>query len=662
MQHAHASMPEGEAMRWLDVWKVTVFLVVVCVSGVAVMANPPKKVYVPNPTGDASEKIGAVIASEISAALMKHGIQAFTYANLKEQLKQEEYKEVLQCKADDRCVDEVVAGFGVATRVFTQVTRMGKNSHHLELSLETKGKLKRKVTDTVSCRPDQLPSVASRLAMQLLGLGGVLPVEPVAPGGQEELPPEVPPPAKEFAIGFHSEPAGALVEIDGKPKKATPCSLYIGEGAHTVRMILARYEPKQQTIVFDSDRSVSWTLQPTFGWLDITTDPAGLKVTVSRQGRSESETLSTPVKNKELAPGAYKVRVVDGRFHTTSQGVAVRQGKRAVVELAPKEKQGYLKVKVFDEGGNALPAEVFAGGSRLGKAPGPWLLRIGRHAIEVRAEGHQTGKEAATVESGAAVEVKVTLKSSASSAATGDMVLIPAGKFMMGCNETVDSEWQDDEKPYHEVYLDAYSIDRHEVTLSDYRKCVESGKCKEPGSSGECNWGKSDRSNHPVNCVDWTQAGQYCEYAGKRLPTEAEWEKAARGTDGRKFPWGNGKVTGRKANYCDSNCTYDWKDSGQDDGYAATSPVCSFESGNSPYGLCDMAGNVWEWVSDWYGKDYYASSGRRNPSGPSSGKKRVLRGGSWLGEAGSLRASDRLRRRPVFWFNCLGFRCVVSSE
>ena len=237
---------------------------------------------------------------------------------------------------------------------------------------------------------------------------------------------------------------------------------------------------------------------------------------------------------------------------------------------------------------------------------------------------------------------------------TEGMVLIPEGTFMMGCNEEVDSECEEDEKPYHEVYLDAYYLDRHEVTVAGYGKCVEAGKCDTPRSSQSCNWGISGRDDHPVNCVSWDEATAYCKYAGKRLPTEAEWEKAARGTDGRKYPWGN---------EIPSCALAVMHDGGDGCGKDRTWPVCSKEPGHSPYGLCDMSGNVYECVADWYGEYPYEASAVRNPGGPSSGKMRVLRGGSWYDLSGFLRASDRVSSNPDFRSGSLaGFRCAVSPE
>ena len=238
----------------------------------------------------------------------------------------------------------------------------------------------------------------------------------------------------------------------------------------------------------------------------------------------------------------------------------------------------------------------------------------------------------------------------------GEMVPVPAGKFMMGC-VSGDSNCQSDEKPYHEVALDAYSIDKHEVTISEYFACVLAGKCTNPSTGGGCNFGAADRKKHPVNCVDWTQSKSYCEWAGKRLPTEAEWEKAARGTDGRIYPWGNTAATCNYAvmyegnNGCGKNSTWD---------------VCSKTAGNSPYGACDMAGNVWEWVADFYSDSYYTGSPTSNPKGPGSGQYRVLRGGSWYDNyfdfgtycGVNRRASCRDFYNPADGYVSLGFRCA----
>ena len=229
------------------------------------------------------------------------------------------------------------------------------------------------------------------------------------------------------------------------------------------------------------------------------------------------------------------------------------------------------------------------------------------------------------------------------------MVEVPAGSFLRGSRA---GEGADDERPQKRIHLDGFHIDQHEVTVAQYRKCVLAGGCTAPDAGMYCNWGESDREDHPVNYVEWEQARKYCKWAGKRLPTEAEWEKAARGTDGRTYPWGS------EAASCERAVMIKGVDGcGKD----RTWPVGSKSpKGDSPYGAQDMAGNVREWVSDWYGEDYYASSPERNPQGPSSGDERVVRGGSWVND--DARAACRDSFTPTNRNGSVGFRCVRTVQ
>ena len=239
------------------------------------------------------------------------------------------------------------------------------------------------------------------------------------------------------------------------------------------------------------------------------------------------------------------------------------------------------------------------------------------------------------------------------------LVEVPAGSFSMGSNDG-----ENNEKPVHTVYLDKYYIGKYEVTVGQFREFVNAKGYKtdaeKSGGAYVCTGGswqpKADASwknpyftqsdKSPVVCVSWNDAKAYCDWAGLRLPTEAEWEKAARGPstgsgDGRKYPWGNEWNSAK----CNSG-----------ENYENTSPVGSFSSGVSPYGVYDMAGNVWEWCNDWYDGSYYGSSPSSNPTGPSSGAYRVRRGGSWNNNDYSCRAATRNYVNPVNRNYGTGFR------
>ena len=240
------------------------------------------------------------------------------------------------------------------------------------------------------------------------------------------------------------------------------------------------------------------------------------------------------------------------------------------------------------------------------------------------------------------------------------LVQISAGEFEMGSSRADDPQAFDEELPQHIVYLDTYWIDKTEVSNAQYALCVaDSGACTKPANNYSVTRGSyyddSQYANYPVIFVSWSQAAAYCAWAGRRLPTEAEWEKAARGSDRRIYPWGN-TFDGTLANYCDVNCQTAWPDPRFDDGYADTAPVGEYSDGASTYGILDMSGNVYEWVADWFGP--YSRSSQTDPTGPDSGSEKIIRGGSWGDDPAHIRSTIRSRVKADNWLDFIGFRCA----
>ena len=255
-------------------------------------------------------------------------------------------------------------------------------------------------------------------------------------------------------------------------------------------------------------------------------------------------------------------------------------------------------------------------------------------AAEANSESGQSGAAPATA---AGQQQEMTGKDGA------PMVLVPAGEFTMG-----DNQGEDDERPARQVYLDAFFMDKFEVTVGMYATFL-----KATGIDAPPDWQVMNQPAHqkrPVVKVDWSDANTYCRWAGKRLPTEAEWEKAARGTDGRLYPWGNDPPDRLRANYGKEK----WND------HQALVQVGTLHDGQSPYGIYDMAGNVWEWTSDWYDKNAYKNSPARNPKGAASGEFKVLRGGAWVNSPRYLRSAYRSRLKLSGRSTAFGFRCAKT--
>jgi formylglycine-generating enzyme required for sulfatase activity len=262
------------------------------------------------------------------------------------------------------------------------------------------------------------------------------------------------------------------------------------------------------------------------------------------------------------------------------------------------------------------------------------------------------------------------------------MALVPGGELRLGDK---DGKPQSASTPAHLVELDAFCVDLHEVTVAAYKACSDRGACKR--AAGENEWPRirglervafdpecnghhpEERAQHPINCVTWEMADIYCKAHDKRLPTEAEWERAARGSDGRHYPWGREDPDIKRLNACGSECVA-WHDKHRmkakpmfeaDDDWPVTAPVGSFPRGDSPYGVHDLAGNLWEWVADYYAP--YSDDKKNNPQGPDKGRERVVRGGAFnVGDPAWVRSSYRHHEAPATVSWVIGFRCAAMPK
>lgn len=245
-----------------------------------------------------------------------------------------------------------------------------------------------------------------------------------------------------------------------------------------------------------------------------------------------------------------------------------------------------------------------------------------------------------------------------------EMVKIPAGTFLMGSDKKVDRNAYQPEFPQRRVYLDAYEIDKFEVTTVQFLKFVLATDRK-PLIDWQYEGGnfQETMANHPVMHVSWFEAEAYCQWAGKRLPTSAEWEKAARGEDGRIYPWGNEPAGLSRANFGRTGLSGPVRD--RPERLLLYPPIISvdkYENAVSPYGVFQLAGNVAEWTADWYDPHYYKTAPDRNPKGPEKGTQRAFRGGGWIDSTPSVRPAQRNGTDPNTKMNWLGFRCARDAK
>ncbi len=341
----------------------------------------------------------------------------------------------------------------------------------------------------------------------------------------------------------------------------------------------------------------------------------------------------SPLVIPDITAGEHLIRA-NKNLYGISKTVNIKAGIKHNLFLELIVEFGYLKIDSKPQAAN-----VYLDDKMIGKTPIEIpKLSIGGHSIKLTKylpEKILSYSGFIAVNTG---ENKIMIDNFEKKSLPANMVYIPAGEFNMG-----DDNADKNQQPVHSVYLDAFYIDKYEVTNAEYDKFVKAAKHNKPKFSENLNFSQPD---YPVVGISWSDAADYCAWAGKSLPTEAQWEKAARGDTASLYPWGNKFVYGL------SNIAV------AADPYNYTAAVGSYPKGASAYGVFDMAGNAAEWCADWYDKNYYQTSPQINPTGAETGEYKVVRGGSWDSAAYDVRTTFRWRYYPDLGRSYIGFRCV----
>jgi formylglycine-generating enzyme required for sulfatase activity len=444
-------------------------------------------------------------------------------------------------------------------------------------------------------------------------------------------------PPDEFLVALDSSPRGAEVLVDGKPQcPATPCQARLAAGPHEATFQLDRHLTLHRKFTAAEGVQVTVDMLPRFGTVSVETEPVGLVVHVAGRDVGKS-----PIRSAEL-DGVGEISVADRCFLPSAQALALRPGEHRDVKLVAARRTAALVVQAHDWKGVALPAAatmVTVDGVAVGPA---WTaLTVPLCGRELRVKlGDESFASSLRLEEGTTTTIR---------AQPNSIVLLEGGYFRSAsATRRVPGTAPALVGRAEYVAVSSFALDATEVTVGEYRECVRAGRCAPafetisvPGMSAAeverwsqlCNREREDRLSHPVNCVDWNQASAYCRWKGKRLPTDDEWEWAARGGKaGSAYPWGNAPPAGQLC----------WSD-GDSRGRSGTCSVGAFPQGDSPSGIKDLSGNVWEWTA----------TSRWSPV------SRTIRGGGWADtSAPSVAAASslepELRRRAAD----VGFRCA----
>ena len=452
-----------------------------------------------------------------------------------------------------------------------------------------------------------------------------------------------------------SSPSGAEVWLNDEFIGITPHIIHEKpSGTYKLRLELPDYVSNEATIVIKKGKETIHhrELASNWGKISISSSPTGATVYLDDVLVTDK---TTPCVLDRVTPGVHVVKFFLAGHSEGTARTSVIRGKTASVAAKLEPMRGRLVVSSSYGGGSKCEGNLKIDGQIVGRTPWQGDVSAGSHTVEVQCPKGKASQQVTVAHNGRS-ELNILIET-----CPGGWCLIPGGSFNMGSNDG-----DDDERPVHSVTVRTFEMSKTAVTFRQYRACVSAGGCTpahvDDGTCWIWNGSKWEQGRlpssfqgdeQPVVCVDWDQAQAYARWAGGRLPTEAEWEYAAR-SGGRdwKYPWGNENATCERAVM---------DDGGNGCGRNSTWPVCSKPRGNTTQGLCDMAGNVWEWVQDWFHNSYNGAPTDGSAWEKPTGSSRVFRGGSWYDYARRVRAANRLDNSPGYRNVDLGFRVARDS-